>query len=94
MCGILGGNNSQWNYQSGIQAILHRGPDGQMIKHMGEITMAFARLAIIDLSSNAMQPMTSRDGKVTLVYNGEIYGYASLKRTLEKKYQFFSNSDT
>lgn len=94
MCGILGGNNRKWDYEKGIQAIRHRGPDGQQIKHMDEFSMAFARLAIIDLSSHAMQPMTSRDGNVTIVYNGEIYGYTSLKEKLEKKYEFFSNSDT
>lgn len=94
MCGILGGTNRKWDYESGIQTIKHRGPDGQLIKRMDGFTMAFARLAIIDLSSNAMQPMSSKDGKVTIVYNGEIYGYQSLKKELVKKYEFFSNSDT
>lgn len=94
MCGILGGNNRQWDYDNGIQTIKHRGSDGQQVKYMDEIFMAFNRLAIIDLSSNAMQPMTSQDGRVTIVYNGEIYGYCSLKRELEKKYRFISDSDT
>lgn len=94
MCGILGGNNKLWDYEGGIQAIKHRGPDGQRVKHMEEFSMAFARLAIIDLSENAMQPMTSKDGKVTIVYNGEIYGYHLLRKELEKKYEFVSNSDT
>jgi asparagine synthase (glutamine-hydrolysing) len=94
MCGILGGNNNGWDYEKGIQALYHRGPDGQQVKYLEGFTMAFARLSIIDLSSNAMQPMTSCDGKVTIVYNGEIYGYASLKKDLEKKYEFFSHSDT
>lgn len=94
MCGILGGNNRQWDYEGGIQAIWHRGPDGQRVKRMDDITMAFARLAIIDLSSNGMQPMTSKDGRVTIVYNGEIYGYTQLKKDLEKKYEFFSTADT
>lgn len=94
MCGILGGNNRQWDYEKGIQSIRHRGPDAQQIRHMDGVSMAFARLAIIDLSAHAMQPMTSRDGNVTIVYNGEIYGYVSLKKELEKKYDFFSNSDT
>lgn len=94
MCGILGGNKKQWDYDGGIQEIRHRGPDAQQIKHMKGLSMAFARLAIIDLSAHAMQPMTSRDGNVTIVYNGEIYGYVSLKKELEKKYEFFSNSDT
>lgn len=94
MCGILGGNNKKWNYSRGIKEILHRGPDGYQIKHMSGISMAFARLSIIDLSSHAMQPMTSRDGNVTIVFNGEIYGYTELRNRLKKKYQFISYSDT
>lgn len=94
MCGILGGNNSKWDYEGGILSICHRGPDGYRIKHLEGLSMAFTRLAIIDLSSNAMQPMTSWDENVTIVYNGEIYGYTRLKEELEKKYHFRSESDT
>lgn len=94
MCGILGGNNRRWNYTKGIQSLYHRGPDGQQVKVMEGFTFAFARLAIIDLSERAMQPMTSKDGNVTIVYNGEIYGYTLLKKKLQKKYEFFSQSDT
>ena len=94
MCGFLGGNNNKWNYKEGLQTIYHRGPDAQQVKYMQGFNMAFARLSIIDLSQNAMQPITSADGKVTLVYNGEIYGYSNLKKTLERKYRFISNSDS
>ncbi len=94
MCGILGGNCNKWNYISGIQSIYHRGPDAQKIEEYSNCTLAFTRLSIMDLSKNAMQPMTSSDGDVTIVFNGEIYGYESLKKELEKKYIFFSESDT
>lgn len=94
MCGILGGNNCRWDFEGGIREIHHRGPDGHRIKYLEGMSMAFARLAIIDLSINAMQPMTSQDGNVTIVYNGEIYGYDSLRKELEKKYVFHSFSDT
>lgn len=94
MCGILGGNNRRWDYTKGIQVLHHRGPDGQQVKHMEGFSFAFARLAIIDLSDKAMQPMTSKDGNVTIIYNGEIYAYTLLKKKLEKKYEFFSRSDT
>ena len=56
--------------------------------------MAFARLSIMDLSDKAMQPMESNDGNVVIVFNGEIYGYESMKRKLEKKYAFKTKSDT
>ena len=94
MCGILGGSETEWNYEAGITALNHRGPDGQRILREEEFSLAFARLSIIDLSDAAMQPMTSFDGKVTIVYNGEIYGYDYLKKELESNYPFVSYSDT
>lgn len=94
MCGILGGSKQEWDYESGLRAIVHRGPDMQRIARGAKFSLAFARLSIIDLSEAAMQPMTSSDGKVTIVYNGEVYGYTALKQKLEKKYRFRSSSDS
>ena len=95
MCGILGGNNSQWNYKKGIECMAHRGPDGIRISPLEDFTLAFARLAIIDLSINGMQPMFSYDKQVGIVYNGEIYGYQKLRKKLEQKgYRFRSMTDT
>ena len=62
---------------------------------MEGFTLAFARLAIMDLSDNGMQPMFSHDGQVGIVFNGEIYGYQKLRNSLiGKGYQFRSTSDT
>lgn len=95
MCAILGGNNAEWNYEKGIECMIHRGPDGTRITSLDDFTMAFARLAIIDLSENAMQPMFSYDKQVGIVFNGEIYGYQKLRKRLEKMgYKFRSSSDT
>ena len=94
MCGILGGNNQGWDYNKGINSIFHRGPDAQKVVKLSDCTLAFTRLSIMDLSENGMQPMTCEDGSVTIVYNGEIYGYDLLKKELEKKYHFQSHSDT
>ena len=95
MCGILGGNNPQWDYRKGIECMVHRGPDGIQISSLDSFTLAFARLAIIDLSRHGMQPMFSENGQVGLVFNGEIYGYQKLKEQLIKKgYRFRSTSDT
>ncbi len=94
MCGILGGNNKKWDYKKGIESIRHRGPDACRIEKFNDCTLVFTRLSIMDLSENGMQPMTSTDGNVTIIYNGEIYGYTSLKRKLEKKYRFRSSADT
>ena len=95
MCGILGGNRHEWNYKAGIECMKHRGPDGIKCCPLEDFTLAFARLAIMDLSANAMQPMFSQDGKVGIVFNGEIYGFLELREELRKKGHIFkSTSDT
>lgn len=94
MCGILGGNIKTWDYEKGIMAIKHRGPDAQKVIETPLCTFAFARLSIMDLSMNAMQPMDSVDGSVTIVFNGEIYGYTKLRDELMAKYPFKTTSDT
>lgn len=95
MCGILGGNRSDWNYRKGIECMIHRGPDGVRIRSLDNFTLAFTRLAIMDLSENGMQPMFSENGQVGIVFNGEIYGYQKLRKLLIKKgHCFRSFSDT
>lgn len=94
MCGILGGNVHGWNYKKGIEAIAHRGPDRQRIESYHNVTLGFCRLSIRDLSISAMQPMSNAENDVHIIYNGEIYGYESLKSELEKKYCFRTTSDT
>lgn len=94
MCGILGGNIKGWNYKKGIEVIKHRGPDGQMVKDYGICILGFARLAIMDLSEKAMQPLESSDGNVVILFNGEIYGFKKLRNILLKKYDFRTTSDT
>ncbi|MDO9533586.1 MAG: asparagine synthase (glutamine-hydrolyzing) [Deltaproteobacteria bacterium] len=74
-----------------------RGPDGEGIwVDLGRrIGLAHRRLAIIDLSPLGAQPMSSRDGMLRVVFNGEIYNYRELRRDLEAAgHQFQSQSDT
>lgn len=74
-----------------------RGPDG-----MGEwfsadqrVALGHRRLAIIDLSDRAAQPMASADGQLVISFNGEIYNYRELKRDLESRGRVFrTESDT
>ncbi len=89
MCGILGGTIRSWDYQKGIESIKHRGPDGGRIESVDGITLAFVRLAVQDLTAAGMQPMQSGDGQVFLVFNGEIYGYETVREEL-KKNMFFT----
>lgn len=77
--------------------MLSRGPDdaGLWIDHAGQIGLAHRRLAIIDLSEAGRQPMATDDDKVRIVFNGEIYNYLELRKTLiDKGYKFRSQCDT
>jgi asparagine synthase (glutamine-hydrolysing) len=89
MCGIAG--VVAWDERHQIdrttlhrmaEAIAHRGPDGRDIWIGEQCSLAFARLAILDLDLRAMQPMT--DGKRHLVFNGEIYNFRELRAELER----------
>lgn len=61
--------------------ITHRGPDDEGIFSSADNRTVFAhrRLSIIDLSEHGHQPMSTADGRYTIVFNGEIYNYAELK---------------
>lgn len=67
------------------EAISHRGPDGKRHWFDGSRGLAFthARLAIIDVSDQGAQPMTSESGRYVLVLNGEIYNHVEMRKALE-----------
>jgi asparagine synthase (glutamine-hydrolysing) len=74
-----------------------RGPDGcgEWLSEDGRVGLGHRRLAIIDLSNRAAQPMVARDRKTVITFNGEIYNYRSLRSELELKgYRFDTQSDT
>lgn len=100
MCGICGyfNRNDIAADQSVIQnmnnAIAHRGLDGEGTFVNGPVALGHRRLAIIDLTNNAHQPMQSMDGRFVLVYNGEIYNFMELRAELiEKGYPSRSTGD-
>lgn len=72
----------------------HRGPDGSGVFLDEKISLGHNRLSIIDLSDAASQPMKSADGKLVIVFNGEIYNYRELKEELKGSYPFRTSSDT
>ena len=79
------------------QTLVHRGPDAEEIwvEPAHGIALGHRRLSIIDLSNQALQPVTSPCGQYQLVYNSELYNYRELRETLKQSsYQFHSNSDT
>lgn len=75
--------------------IAHRGPDGHGAWVDGPAGLVHRRLAIIDLSDQARQPMTDESGNLVIVYNGEVYNYQALRVELEAAgHRFHSTSDT
>lgn len=67
-------------------SMIHRGPDGDglWISPEGRIGLAHRRLAIVDLSDSAAQPMSDAEQTVWVTFNGEIYNHLGLRATLEK----------
>jgi asparagine synthase (glutamine-hydrolysing) len=100
MCGIAGvyffdGTSvPQTPLRNMASALAHRGPDEQGIFRQNSVGLVSRRLKIIDLSPHASQPMTDEHQRYHLVYNGEIYNFRELRKDLEKRQRFFSNSDT
>ncbi len=98
MCGIAGfyGKGTADDGRKMIDRIRYRGLDHQQVIFSDNVCLAHARLSIIDLSENANQPMYSRDKKLCIVFNGEIYNFLSLKDELLKKgiNDFVTSSDT
>src|SRR5918994_5424944 len=77
------------------EAMRHRGPDDEGLFQDRGVALAFKRLAIIDLSGGH-QPMTSECGRFTIIFNGEIYNFQELRRSLEVDHgaRFLTQSDT
>ncbi len=97
MCGIVGAKGL---VDAGLlkkmkSSIRHRGPDQQGSYIDGKVMLGHQRLSILDLTEKGRQPMGDAEGRVHVVFNGEIYNYRTLKKELESDgYRFTSNSDT
>ena len=92
----------------GVRAMAHRGPDGEGFCEFrlsnpatnpgteltATVLLGHRRLAIIDLSEAARQPMSTSDGRFHLIFNGEIYNYRELRTELKSLgHTFHTNSD-
>ena len=97
MCGIVGlvsdgpETAARPYVEASVSAMHHRGPDGQgLLVHPASgigrsVALGHCRLAIIDPSPAAAQPMTTPCGDLAMVLNGEIYNYLELRRELEAR---------
>ena len=94
MCGIAGAlsfNGSPFEVSEPYivslrDSMTHRGPDGAGVWIADDKNVGFGhrRLSIIDLSETASQPMCNEDGTLWVVFNGEIYNHAEIRRELEE----------
>ena len=106
MCGVTGFfdiRQGKTSYESKkiienmTDVLKSRGPDdkGVWIDENSNICLGHRRLSIIELSSLGKQPMTSRNKRFVIIYNGEIYNFLDIKRELkEENIRFLGNSDT
>ena len=99
MCGIAGfiGKAESRVLREMIDALAHRGPDGEgiWIDEENNVVLGHRRLSIIDLAAGS-QPMTTLDDQLVVTFNGEIYNHAELRAILEKRGHRFKtdHSDT
>lgn len=101
MCGIAGLVESppllasEQVLRAMTRSIAHRGPDGFGTWIEGNAGLGHTRLAILDLSTAASQPMASADGRFVMSYNGEVYNFRTLRDQLSREgAQFKSSSDS
>ncbi|HEV8335589.1 MAG TPA: asparagine synthase (glutamine-hydrolyzing), partial [Candidatus Polarisedimenticolia bacterium] len=92
MCGIAG----IWgkaDISDATEILFHRGPDASGTVTSGDVSLGSRRLKVIDLKTGA-QPMSTEDGRFTLVFNGMIFNYREIRKELEERHRFRTQSDT
>ncbi|OQX66133.1 MAG: asparagine synthase (glutamine-hydrolyzing) [Desulfococcus sp. 4484_242] len=103
MCGIVGYwahrdvNRLRESIPQAASSMSHRGPDdgGLFFDPEAGVGLGHRRLAVIDLSEAGRQPMAGDNGRVQIVYNGEVYNFKEIRRTLEEKgHVFRTETDT
>ena len=89
MCGLAAFFEPKKNFSNAFlhsveNDLFHRGPDSGGILSESGVGLVFRRLAIIDPVQDSNQPMTSKCGLYTIIFNGESYNYKTLKYKLNK----------
>ena len=98
MCGIFAVVSSSLDrasFEKALNLLNHRGPDYAASSFFENVALGHTRLSILDPSTMGHQPMHDDGQRVFVTYNGEIYNYKNLTRTLKKRgYRFHSETDT
>src|SRR3989304_3640233 len=94
MCGIAGfaGLQDSPLLEAMTATLTHRGPDESGFYHRPPVGLGIRRLSIIDLATGR-QPISGEQG-ATIVFNGEIYNFQSLRKSLEGRHRFTTQTDT
>lgn len=83
------------NLSQSVQTLKKRGPDAQNMSLHHFVNLGHTRLSIIDLSTEANQPMKDDTGRYTIIFNGEIFNYQSIReRLIQAGVSFRTHSDT
>ncbi len=95
MCGIAGciGRKDVETVNRMLDALEHRGPDDRGVHINGKSVFGHTRLSIVDVA-NGHQPIISNGGTQGIICNGEVYNYRKIKKRLENKYSFQTDSDS
>jgi asparagine synthase (glutamine-hydrolysing) len=96
MCGIAGcfGVRDEKTINKMLDALGHRGPDDRGIHSFGEnAVFGHTRLSIVDVAKGH-QPILAEDGRMGIICNGEIYNFREIRKELEGRYTFKTNSDS
>ena len=94
ICGRFGSVHAAPAMAAALESMTHRGPDQAGQWSGSELSLGHRRLSIVDLSDNGRQPMRSEDGRIQLVFNGEVYNFGELRKQLEHRHTFRSRTDT
>lgn len=102
MCGILGCISlndesiiSKDNFSDALEFMSHRGPDNHGVLQVDNVLLGHRRLSIIDISAKSNMPYLDEESGLIITYNGEIFNYLEIRRTLVESGHFFkTDSDT
>lgn len=100
MCGIVGAFSKRQldpgKCGKALDLLFHRGPDDQTAKYYEQNRLFFGhtRLKVIDLSNDANQPFVSDCGNYEIIFNGEIFNFKELRKSIEGEFSFRTSGDT